>query len=383
MDDPAAPPAEAGEELRSSPFPEGPEASTQFPHFAVALRHRDFRLFWGGNFLSNIGTWMQNVAQGWLVLQLTNSAFWLGVVGFASTIPFLLFALVGGALRLLGRPFPPRLAIAAAAMGGALLVAYFVTSALFHPSNPTVALNQGFNKFDYINPIWLLATLALFPTLAALWLLLLAPGLEAAAARWRLAPAAIVIIAGLGLWFAAAGTGPLTWLYARHTASHVLALALALALVSPAAWLVAARRPLMLYAAITALAAVSYNVDLFLFGRFVDNHVRPGVTDVDAPAAAWPARFSEPYGERSYLKWGAGRDYQRDVVVPLYDWYQVTLAFYSFFRSDRESVLFHPLGRPGDWIPFECAALDRARPRAHDAGDRMFLDFLSDRYCVR
>jgi hypothetical protein len=295
----------------------------------------------------------------------------------------LLFALAGGALRLLGRPFPPRLAFAAAAMGLALLVAYLVTSALFHPSNPTVALNQGFNKFDYVNPLWLLATLSLFPMLAALWLLLLAPGLEAAGARWRLAPAAIVIVAGLGLWFAAAGTGLLTWLYARHTAGHVLALALALALVSPATWLVAAQRPLMLYATITALAALSYNVDLFLFGRFVDSHVRPGIADVEAPAAAWPARFSGPYGERSYLKWSAGRDYQRDVVVPLYDWYQVTLAFYSFFRSNRESVLFHPLGRRGDWIPFECAALDRARPRAHDAGDRMFLDFLSDRYCVR
>jgi hypothetical protein len=43
--------------------------------------------------------------------------------------------------------------------------------------------------------------------------------------------------------------------------------------------------------------------------------------------------------------------------VPLYDWYQVTLAFYSFFRSNRESVLFHPLGRRGDWIPFECAGI--------------------------
>ncbi|HYL93243.1 MAG TPA: MFS transporter [Alphaproteobacteria bacterium] len=98
MNDPAAPLAEAGEMLPGSPLPEGPEASTQLPHFAVALRHRDFRLFWSGNFLSNIGTWMQNVAQGWLVLQITNSAFWLGVVGFASTIPFLLFALVGGVI---------------------------------------------------------------------------------------------------------------------------------------------------------------------------------------------------------------------------------------------------------------------------------------------
>jgi MFS family permease len=41
---------------------------------------------------------MQNVAQGWLVLQLTNSAFWLGLVGFASTVPILLFALIGGVI---------------------------------------------------------------------------------------------------------------------------------------------------------------------------------------------------------------------------------------------------------------------------------------------
>ncbi len=64
-----------------------------------ALRNYDFRLFWSGNFLSNIGTWMQNVAQSWLVLTLTaNSAFWLGVVGFAGSIPFLLFTLFGGVI---------------------------------------------------------------------------------------------------------------------------------------------------------------------------------------------------------------------------------------------------------------------------------------------
>ena len=70
----------------------------EFPRIARALRNHDFRLFWAGNFLSNIGTWMQNIAQGWLVLQITNSAFWLGVVGFCSTIPILLFALIGGVI---------------------------------------------------------------------------------------------------------------------------------------------------------------------------------------------------------------------------------------------------------------------------------------------
>ncbi len=63
-----------------------------------ALRNPNFRLFWSGNFLSNIGTWMQNVAQGWLVLLLTNSAFWLGVVAFAGSIPFLFFTLFGGVI---------------------------------------------------------------------------------------------------------------------------------------------------------------------------------------------------------------------------------------------------------------------------------------------
>src|SRR6267142_2366497 len=61
-----------------------------------ALRHRNFLLFWSGAFLSNTGTWMQAVAQGWLVLQLTDSPFWLGFDGFMSTVPGLLFTLAGG-----------------------------------------------------------------------------------------------------------------------------------------------------------------------------------------------------------------------------------------------------------------------------------------------
>jgi MFS family permease len=61
-----------------------------------ALSHRDFRLFWLGAFLSNVGTWMQAVAQGWLVLLLTNSAFWLGLDGFMATAPGFIFTLLGG-----------------------------------------------------------------------------------------------------------------------------------------------------------------------------------------------------------------------------------------------------------------------------------------------
>ena len=47
-----------------------------------ALRHRNFRLFWSGQLVSVIGTWMQSVAQGWLMHRLTNSAWMLGVLGF-------------------------------------------------------------------------------------------------------------------------------------------------------------------------------------------------------------------------------------------------------------------------------------------------------------
>ena len=76
-----------------------PEPETaELPQAFRALRNANFRLFWAGNFTSNIGTWMQNVAQGWLVLTLTNSAFWLGVVGFAGSIPFLFVTLFGGVI---------------------------------------------------------------------------------------------------------------------------------------------------------------------------------------------------------------------------------------------------------------------------------------------
>jgi MFS family permease len=63
-----------------------------------ALAHRNFRLFWAGAFLSNAGTWMQTVAQSWLVLQLTDSGTWLGVDTFVATAPGLALTLVGGVI---------------------------------------------------------------------------------------------------------------------------------------------------------------------------------------------------------------------------------------------------------------------------------------------
>jgi len=61
-----------------------------------ALRGRDFRLFWSGAFVSNIGSWIQSIALSWLVLQLTNSPLALGVVNFAGTAPVLALSLFGG-----------------------------------------------------------------------------------------------------------------------------------------------------------------------------------------------------------------------------------------------------------------------------------------------
>lgn len=61
-----------------------------------ALRHRNFRLFWTGMLVSLVGTWMQQVAQGWLVLTLTNDPFMLGVVAAAQFLPVLVLGLFGG-----------------------------------------------------------------------------------------------------------------------------------------------------------------------------------------------------------------------------------------------------------------------------------------------
>ena len=61
-----------------------------------ALRHRNFQLFFSGQLISLIGTWMQTVAQSWLVYRLTGSSLKLGLVGFASQIPVFLMAPVGG-----------------------------------------------------------------------------------------------------------------------------------------------------------------------------------------------------------------------------------------------------------------------------------------------
>ena len=66
--------------------------------FRALQVHRNFRLFWTGQTVSLIGTWMQTVGVGWLALELTNSAFMVGVVSAAGSFPVLLLSLYGGVL---------------------------------------------------------------------------------------------------------------------------------------------------------------------------------------------------------------------------------------------------------------------------------------------
>jgi MFS family permease len=96
----------AAPEVIVAPQP-GMNAQQSFPLFGLnirlpmgmrALRHRNFRLFWTGQLVSLVGTWMQMVARGWLVLELTHSPFWLGMVGFANSVPVLLLSLWAGAI---------------------------------------------------------------------------------------------------------------------------------------------------------------------------------------------------------------------------------------------------------------------------------------------
>src|SRR5688572_6352754 len=66
--------------------------------FGALRRHPNFRLYWVGALCSNIGTWMQTLAQSWLVYELTGSALLLGVVSFVQGVPALFLSLVGGVL---------------------------------------------------------------------------------------------------------------------------------------------------------------------------------------------------------------------------------------------------------------------------------------------
>jgi MFS family permease len=97
-----------------------------------ALRHRDFALLWAGLLVSNTGTWMQTVAQGWLIITLTNSPGWLGAVALARSLPYLVVPPMGGVLadrldRIRLLKVTQMLSLAIATLLAVLTIAHVVT----------------------------------------------------------------------------------------------------------------------------------------------------------------------------------------------------------------------------------------------------------------
>lgn len=99
-----------------------------------SLSYRNFRLYFTGQVISTIGTWMQNVAQAWLVYRLTGSGFMLGLVAFAGLFPVLLLGLHGG---LIADRLPRRkilLTLHAVAMAQSFLLAYLINTNTVTPT---------------------------------------------------------------------------------------------------------------------------------------------------------------------------------------------------------------------------------------------------------
>ncbi len=89
-------PALAGSRILRYGADNGPHETMPLPAGLCALRHRDFRLFWSGQLVSLVGTWMQTVGQSWLVLELTGSPLKLGIIGALQFAPVLFLSFLAG-----------------------------------------------------------------------------------------------------------------------------------------------------------------------------------------------------------------------------------------------------------------------------------------------
>ncbi|MGA8502862.1 MAG: MFS transporter [Candidatus Sulfotelmatobacter sp.] len=106
-----------------------PERGSRWQLAWRALRHRNFQLFFSGQLISLIGTWMQSVAQSWLVYRMTGSPLLLGSVGFASQVPVFLFAPLGG---IAADRFDRRYIVIATQTASMLLAFMLAALTLFH-----------------------------------------------------------------------------------------------------------------------------------------------------------------------------------------------------------------------------------------------------------
>jgi MFS family permease len=123
------------------------------PALVRSLRHRNFQLFFGGQLISLIGTWMQNVAQSWLVYRLTGSSLLLGLVGFAGQIPVFVLAPLGGAVADRVRRRDLLVATQTASMLLAFALAALTLGGVLRPDNvywifACAALLGAVNAFD-------------------------------------------------------------------------------------------------------------------------------------------------------------------------------------------------------------------------------------------
>jgi MFS family permease len=115
-----------------------------------AMRHRNFQLFFSGQLISLIGTWMQNIAQDWLVYRLTGSSLLLGVVAFAGQIPIFLLAPVAGIVADRRNRHRTVIATQTASMITALVLATLTLSGRVHVWEIMVlaSLLGAINAFD-------------------------------------------------------------------------------------------------------------------------------------------------------------------------------------------------------------------------------------------
>lgn len=107
--------------------PVGPVAMSSRQGIFAAMRHRNFQLYFGGQLVSNIGTWMQVIAQAWVVYQIGHSELILGLVAFASAIPVLLITPWAGVVvdRM------PRRTLLMITQTGAMILAFIMAALTF------------------------------------------------------------------------------------------------------------------------------------------------------------------------------------------------------------------------------------------------------------
>src|SRR5438132_6802875 len=93
----------------------------------AAFRHRNYRLYFSGQLVSQVGTWMQQVAQGWLMYQLTGSPLFLGLTGFVGAIPSWFLSLSVGVIV----DRVPRRPLLIVTQSSAMLLAFVLSALVF------------------------------------------------------------------------------------------------------------------------------------------------------------------------------------------------------------------------------------------------------------